>query len=89
MADILSQEEIDQLLTAIGVAGDSTDGARWHIVIDYQTFCSRLDSYGFDEKKLTQAKAALLEAELMYRFLGRAKKSGAAGETEEAEYGQF
>jgi hypothetical protein len=85
MAEILSQKEIDQLLTAIGVPGDRMDGERWHIVIDYQTFCSRLDSYGFEEINVARAKAALLEAELAYRFWGRAKKSVKDVKTEEME----
>jgi hypothetical protein len=77
MAEILSQEEIDQLLTAVNGAGNRTlaDGLGWPVVIDYQTFCSRLDSYGFNDTNIAMAKSALIEAELAYRFLGKKKEA--------------
>jgi hypothetical protein len=77
MAEILSQDEIDQLLTAVNAGVDRTDGAGRTIVIDYDTFCSRLIGYGFDKRSLAEVKAALLEAELAYRLLDSKKNETA------------
>jgi hypothetical protein len=76
MAEFLSQEEIDRLLAAINGAGNRTlaDGEGRPVVIDYKTFCSYISAYGFNQIALAQIKAALLEAELAYRFSGRKKE---------------
>jgi hypothetical protein len=72
----VSNEELEQLLkpipeTEMKMAAGCVG---WPIVIDYQTFCSRLITCGFDETKLAKAKAALLEAELAYRYVGKRKE---------------
>jgi hypothetical protein len=76
MIEPISSEELEQLLEPIpetemrltaGCVG-------WPIVIDYQTFCSRLIAFGFDETKLAKAKAALIEAELAYRYFGKRRE---------------
>ena len=76
MCEPISNEELEALLNPIpeleqGLVGTCVG---WPIIIYYQTFCSRLVSFGFSETKLAQAKAALIEAELSYRFFG--KKQG-------------
>jgi hypothetical protein len=68
MAEVLSQDEIDQLLTAINANETGTDGPGRPMVIDYRIFCSRLSDYGFNKRDLAEAKAALLEAHLACRF---------------------
>jgi hypothetical protein len=79
MIEPVSNEELEQLLEPIPEAerGLTIDCIGWPVVIDYQTFCSRLIAFGFDETKLAQAKAAIIEAELAYRYLGRKKEAKA------------
>jgi hypothetical protein len=75
MCEPLSCEELARLTEALNEAETLTegDGLWWPVVIDFQTFCSRLVSYGFSEIESVKAKAALLDAELARRFLGKAK----------------
>ena len=76
MMEVLSQDEIEQMLEAIPPTEKKLcSGIGWPLVIDYQTFCKRLVNYGFNETKLAQAKAALIEAELAYRYFGASKKN--------------
>jgi hypothetical protein len=77
MVEPVSNEELEQLLEPIPETerGLVVDCVGWPIVIDYQTFCSRLIAFGFDETKLAKAKAALIEAELAYRYFGKRKEA--------------
>jgi hypothetical protein len=72
----VSNEELERLLEPIPEVEKrlAADRIGWPILIDYQTFCSRLISFGFDETKLAKAKAALIEAELAYRYFGKRKE---------------
>jgi hypothetical protein len=73
MVEPVSNEELEQLLEPVSEyeKGLLKDRVGWPVVIDYQTFCSRLIACGFKEMKLAQAKAALIEAELAYRYCGK------------------
>jgi hypothetical protein len=77
MIDPVSNEELKQLLEPIPEIenGLVVDCVWWPVVIDYQTFCSRLIAFGFGETKLAQEKAALIEAELAYRYFGKRKEA--------------
>jgi hypothetical protein len=74
--EVVSDEELEQLLDPIlkDEKGLPEDHIGWPVVIDYQTFCSRLITFGFKEMKLAQAKAALIEAELAYRYCGKKRE---------------
>jgi hypothetical protein len=71
MIEPVSSEELEKLLEPETGQKPAADIVGWPLVIDYQTFCSRLAGYGFNEINLARAKAALIEAELAYRYLGR------------------
>jgi hypothetical protein len=73
MIEPVSNEELERLLVPVPETEmKMTEGCvGWPVVIDYQTFCSRLIAFGFDETKLAKAKAALIEAELAYRYVGK------------------
>jgi hypothetical protein len=76
MIEPVSKEELEQLLEPIPKTEKGLeDCIGWPVVIDYQTFCSRLIAFGFDETKLAKAKAAIIEAELAYRYLGKKKEA--------------
>jgi hypothetical protein len=76
MIEPVSNEELEQLLEPITETEKGLeDCIGWPVVIDYQTFCSRLITFGFDEMELAKAKAALIEAELAYRYLGKRKEA--------------
>jgi hypothetical protein len=79
MIEPVSNEELEQLLEPIPETemGLVEDCIGWPVVIDYQTFCSRLIALGFDETILTRAKAALIDAELAYRYFGKKKEAKA------------
>jgi hypothetical protein len=79
MIEPVSNEELEQLLEPIpeDEKGLLEDHVGWPVVIDYQTFCSRLIACGFKGMKLTQAKAALIEAELAYRYCGKKREKKA------------
>jgi hypothetical protein len=69
----MSNEELEQLLEPIPEAdrGLLENCVGWPVVIDYQTFCSRLAALGIGETNFAKVKAALLEAELAYRYCGK------------------
>ena len=73
MCEPMSNEELEQLLEPIPEAGRGPLENRvgWPVVIDFQTFCSRLAVLGVGETDLAKVKAALLEAELAYRYCGK------------------
>jgi hypothetical protein len=79
MCDPVSNEELELLLEPIPETEKMLveDCIGWPVVIDYQTFCSRLISFGFSKATLTQAKAAIIEAELAYRYFGKRKEAKA------------
>jgi len=70
MVEVMSEEYLEQLLEPIPYEGS----IGWPVLIDYQTFCQRLNSYGFSNTKIAQVKAALIEAELAYRYFGKRKE---------------
>jgi hypothetical protein len=74
--EVVPDEELGQLLEPIpeDEKGLLEDRVGWPVVIDYQTFCSRLISLGFKEIKLAQIKSALIEAELAYRYCGKKRE---------------
>ena len=76
MLEAMAGDELDRLLEAIPQRriGLPTDRIGWPVVIDYQTFCQRLIAYGFTNTQLAQAKAALIEAELAYRYCGKIRR---------------
>lgn len=76
MIEAMAAEELDHLLEPIPGAEKRmfADNVGWPVEIDFQTFCQRLISYGFSNVKLAQAKAALIEAELAYRYCGKKKE---------------
>ena len=71
----VSGEELDQILEPIPAADRKLfEGCvGWPMVIDFQTLCQRLIGYGFTEFEIAVIKAALLEAELAYRYYGKRK----------------
>jgi hypothetical protein len=78
MCELVTNEELELLLEPVPEDEKELTAANcvgWPIVIDYQTFCSRLIAYGFDETKLAKAKAALVEAELAFRYFGKKKEA--------------
>lgn len=79
MVEPVSNEELELLLEPIPKTekGLAEYCVGWPVVIDYQTFCSRLIAFGFDEMTLAQAKAALIDAELAYRYFGKKKEARA------------
>jgi hypothetical protein len=79
MIEPVSNEELKQLLEPIPEVEKMliADCIGWPVVIDYQTFCSRLIAFGFSGTKLAQAKAAIIEAELAYRYFGKKKEAKA------------
>jgi hypothetical protein len=77
MIEPVSDEELERLLEPVAEPEKGfADCIGWPVVIDYQTFCSRLIAFGFDETRLAKAKAAIIEAELAYRYCGKRKKEG-------------
>ncbi|MDR0684390.1 MAG: hypothetical protein LBF83_04615 [Spirochaetaceae bacterium] len=77
MCEPVSNEELDLLLEPIPETEKRLveDCVGWPVVIDYQTFCSRLIAFGFTETNLARAKAAIIEAELAYRYFGKRKEA--------------
>jgi hypothetical protein len=79
MCEPVSNEELELLLETIPETEKMlvADCIGWPVVIDYQTFCSRLSAFGFSGTKIAQAKAAIIEAELAYRYFGKRKEAKA------------
>ena len=73
MCEPMSNEELEQLLNPVpeGEKGPLENRVGWPVVIDYQTFCTRLAVLGIGATDLVKVKAALLEAELAYRYCGK------------------